>query len=380
MAGIYNTAYETLFDPSSPSGSTASANSYLSFSALADFRNPQDSTTGLEKWQTGSHKLNMDMDEAAFSDLLFSNPSPFTYSSSGQTDTGMSPWALSPESFGSAEATIPNLPLPQASCSTLGGFNDVLFPEIDLLDAVDPYDCSQTYTPIPVVNRNPSLVNKASNESMMSSASGTSDFLLTPRHSMHPMPHGWDDLAVLPMSSGSSVGYVERIKDSRSGSSSSAWSGGISLDMEANNYVDMNQRQGTFPIAVQQFNALPMGDGFGLAAPSVMGFTGQNLDWAIEQHSDTATMEKKEYSGNGQLLPPACIVGNVPGWQASSPTYPSLIEFDNASVPDNLISFRTEPLLSVTTPSRPARPASTGPASSVGQASGAMLGAPMMRK
>lgn len=378
MAAIHNSAFETLFDPASPSGSTASANSYLSFSALADFRNPQDTSGFLEKWQTGSQRPTMD--ETAFSDIMYFNPSPFTYSS-GQTDTGMSPWALSPTSFGSADASTPNLPLPQPSCSSLGGLNDALFPEIELYDGVDPYDSSMSYPPINMAFRNPALTNKASNESMLSSASGQSEFILTPRHSMQQSNHGWDDLAVLPHSAGSSIGYVERVKDSRSGSSSSAWSGGISLEMEATNYGNMTHTQGTFPIGLQAFPAVPLADDYPLDGSGMnTGFMGQNLDWAIEQHQESSVMEKKKVDENGRLLPAACIVGNVPGWQASSPTYPSLVDFETASAPGNMVDFRSEPLLTVPTPTAPARPASTGPASSVGQASAAMMGTPMSRK
>lgn len=333
MAHINNSssAFATLFDPSSPSGSSTS---YLSFSSLADLENNNKT----QRWNMEYHPVNMEQTD--FSDLIFGNTSPLTYSSD-QTDNGQSPWALSPvSSYASGKGSVTNLSLPPSTFS-----DNVLFPELSLLD--DTYD----YIP-PTLARNPLLANKASFESIASS-SGTSEHLITPRQSMNNMVHAWDDMATLTGST--SYGYTEVVKEQRSQSSGSIWSAGSLV--EDGTFARMQAGQE----AVVSFDT-------NIFTPPAPSFVGQNLDWVFDQHQEVVVEKKK---AEGQLLPAACIVGNVHGWQSSSPTYPSFLDFENAAAMENVAEFRTEPFLSV--PSIPTRPASTTPVPSSSSKASTMM-------
>lgn len=182
-----------------------------------------------------------------------------------------------------------------------------------------------------------SLNSKASHASFASSASGNSDYLLTPRHSLASNPQCWGSMS-LP--SGSPSQYPEQwsttpsVKSGGQQACQSIWPTESMGDMipltDYVNYVGEDDGNVQYvPPQLSYRGSVSSRRQSGSLPP----ISGRNLSstYDVVQTEGSMRCENGIAASQPSLLPAASIVGNVQGWQSSSPTYPSLLDYEEAA-------------------------------------------------
>jgi hypothetical protein len=336
------------FDPSSVFEHPDSSNPFLSFSALADL-DLQHSNSAHRQWlPSRASKMNdfaaHPAGEQDFADCYLLDSPDSSYG------------GISPQSYVSGEISYPGLPFPPTDYSTQTGETS----------GTSYADDSSTNRPSSgrFVERNifssggysnSSLASKASNESFASSTSGISEYLLTPRHSVSSQPYAWDDLATISGSTNFACPLdwepksSDQFDDSITGNKRLSFSTLIGQAGHAESIMPLlDDEQDYVQTEVAAKSADEDSLGTGRNPSSAPPFAGRDLSFAFnrqQQSLDESIAIPVQSPKDASLLPPACIVGNVPGWQHSSPTYPSLLDFEDASSQGDMQFFRTEPVL-----------------------------------
>jgi hypothetical protein len=196
-----------------------------------------------------------------------------------------------------------------------------------------------------------SLNSKTSHASFASSISTQSEYLLTPRQSTTSNPYSWEDISGTVGVSPATSQYPSRrsgepnVKSALRQSRSSVWSSSSAVGTMPLSLTDALEGQGQEDEAWSGETPYPSINGFyrrslsgrhnsGSLQPTA-AFSGRELASTFDMSNAYAPAEpfsvQESSSTSPSLLPPASIVGNMPGWESSSPTYPSMVDFQTPS-------------------------------------------------
>ena len=313
-----------------------SSASFLSFSALADFEGSQrdeqpihNTWPGAQNWQMGDAPAYQRMEALEAFELndYYSLDSP-------QSCLAITPSEHSAQSYVTCDAGSIAPAQPRSS-----------YPEDTTYGrAIVGHDDQHVFSS--GGHSTMSLNSKASHASFASSASGHSEYVLTPRHSIASNPYSWGSMSLPP---GSPSQYPEQwtsfpaAKCGMPNSRSSIWStesAGQAFPLtDYVNFQGENEEntlyfedspiqplsyRGSLSSIRRQSGSLPPVSSRDLSAT----FSNTVLEIETRSESGIATPQQS-------LLPAASIVGNVQGWQSSSPTYPSLLDYEDAATSGN---------------------------------------------
>lgn len=185
-----------------------------------------------------------------------------------------------------------------------------------------------------------SYQSKASHASFATSVSGNSEYLMTPRHSVASNARNW---ASMSLPSGSPVHYSEQwtpqsmdksgLHQPRPSFCGSEYAGDELPLADYINYqgeADSGFHAGDFHTPQLSYRGSLSSNRQSGSLPPVSS-RDLSTTFGVSLNEDAVRSESGMYSPQPALLPPASIVGNVLGWQSSSPTYPSLLDYEEAS-------------------------------------------------
>ena len=197
-----------------------------------------------------------------------------------------------------------------------------------------------------------SLNSKTSHASFASSVSAPSEYLLTPRQSTTSNPYSWEDISGAIGVSPAASQYPSRWsgepnpKSALCQSRSSVWSSNSAVDSMPLSLTDALEGQGqheeawggamSYPSINVSYRRSLSGRHNSASLQPTAAFPGRELASTFDMSHAYTTAEpfsmQESSSTSPSLLPPASIVGNMPGWESSSPTYPSMVDFQTAAL------------------------------------------------
>jgi len=197
-----------------------------------------------------------------------------------------------------------------------------------------------------------SLNSKTSQASFASSISAQSEYLLTPRQSTTSNPYSWEDVSGAVGGSPATSQYPSRwsgepnVKSALCQSRASVWSSSSAVNAIPLSLTDSLDGHGqeeeawsgamSYPSINVPYRRSLSGRHNSDSYQPTAAFPGRELASTFDMSNTYANAEPFSAEGSSStspsLLPPASILGNMPGWESSSPTYPSMVDFQTAAL------------------------------------------------